>query len=551
MVAHRYTLEKIVEELRLSIGAVAIECFTQEKNLLHLILLDGKRTETLAISTDPKRGALYFQNRLARARKNTFDTLPELLGRRLRSVEIDPNDRIVRMDFGEITLVSVVFGASNSDIILVDGSDCIVDSFKSRFGEPGDKFEIPRRNPIKIDNFDKEKTLFDALKVAEPFLGKHYAKKFIRTKLSGFKSESLDSQVDREKLQLADLTYEEIDFIERKAYEFKDEILSSRKFYLIRNKSGAEILSLIPLKEFPEIIDTFDSPSKAVSTKIRRGLIENRFSEIYDRIFGKLSRIERKTENSLKQMSDFDKTLERAEEYRRRAEILAASGNPKARVGKSIELTNRDGETETIPLDPKKNVIENAEKYFDKARNADKDVAHRKKRIPEAKSKLADIRKLIKELNSIKDVKSLEKFEKKYRIVGGKTIEDSAETTKFRTFDLGEGYTLYVGKNAANNDELTMGFAKPNDLWFHARGAGGSHAVLRLEKKDDKPPKRIIEKAAAISAYYSQARNAKYAPVAYTQKKYVRKPKGANPGSVTLAREKTVMVEPGLPVGSS
>ena len=118
--------------------------------------------------------------------------------------------------------------------------------------------------------------------------------------------------------------------------------------------------------------------------------------------------------------------------------------------------------------------------------------------------------------------------------------------SRFRVFDLGEGYILYVGKSAANNDELTVKFAKPNDLWFHARGSSGSHAVLRLNK-EEKPPKFILQKAASIAAYYSGSKNAKYTPVCYTYKKYVHKPKGSNPGSVTISREEVIMVEPKLP----
>jgi len=34
-----------------------------------------------------------------------------------------------------------------------------------------------------------------------------------------------------------------------------------------------------------------------------------------------------------------------------------------------------------------------------------------------------------------------------------------------------------------------------------------------------------------------------------TEKKYVRKPKGAPPGTVVLEREKVIFAEPGLPKG--
>lgn len=120
---------------------------------------------------------------------------------------------------------------------------------------------------------------------------------------------------------------------------------------------------------------------------------------------------------------------------------------------------------------------------------------------------------------------------------------------KYRVFVLDEDYTVFVGKSAANNDELTMRFAKQNDLWFHARGVSGSHAILRGPEPEH-PPKKILEQAAAIAAYYSNARNASYTPVVYTLRKYVRKPKGANVGAVTLERERVIMVTPSIPGGT-
>jgi predicted ribosome quality control (RQC) complex YloA/Tae2 family protein len=70
--------------------------------------------------------------------------------------------------------------------------------------------------------------------------------------------------------------------------------------------------------------------------------------------------------------------------------------------------------------------------------------------------------------------------------------------------------------------------------------------VLR-SAQSTKPTKNILEKAAAIVAYYSKARNATYTPVVYTQRNNVRKPKGSAVGAVVLDREETIMIQPGLP----
>ncbi|MFZ9814843.1 MAG: fibronectin-binding domain-containing protein, partial [Candidatus Kapaibacteriota bacterium] len=78
-------------------------------------------------------------------------------------------------------------------------------------------------------------------------------------------------------------------------------------------------------------------------------------------------------------------------------------------------------------------------------------------------------------------------------------------------------------------------------------GVSGSHAILRGPKDI---PKKILEEAAGITAYYSQSRKGSFVPVAYALKKYIRKPKGAGPGSVLMEREEVILVEPKLPKGS-
>ena len=116
----------------------------------------------------------------------------------------------------------------------------------------------------------------------------------------------------------------------------------------------------------------------------------------------------------------------------------------------------------------------------------------------------------------------------------------------FRIFKVRGDLEVWVGKNSANNDLLTMKYAKPHDLWFHARGASGSHTVLKV-KKNEIVPKEAIRQEAAIAAYYSKMRNSNSVPVAYCARKYVRKPRGAAAGAVVLEREELVFVQPGLP----
>jgi predicted ribosome quality control (RQC) complex YloA/Tae2 family protein len=101
-----------------------------------------------------------------------------------------------------------------------------------------------------------------------------------------------------------------------------------------------------------------------------------------------------------------------------------------------------------------------------------------------------------------------------------------------------------VGRNNRENDELTHRVARPEDLWFHAQGVPGSHVVLRRSGRKDHPGKRILELAAGLAAHFSRARHSGTVPVIYTQRRYVRKPKGAKPGLAAVQREKTIFVAP-------
>jgi predicted ribosome quality control (RQC) complex YloA/Tae2 family protein len=110
---------------------------------------------------------------------------------------------------------------------------------------------------------------------------------------------------------------------------------------------------------------------------------------------------------------------------------------------------------------------------------------------------------------------------------------------------------VLIGRSNEGNDHLTLHMARPEDYWLHVHGAPGSHVVLRRGKGKNEPSKRTLEEVAAWAAFYSQARTAGTVPVFWTRKKYVRKPRGAKPGTVVCEREKSLMVRPKEPAKSN
>ena len=120
------------------------------------------------------------------------------------------------------------------------------------------------------------------------------------------------------------------------------------------------------------------------------------------------------------------------------------------------------------------------------------------------------------------------------------------ENRQFRTIDLEDGWQVVVGRNATDNDELSLEKSEPEDLWFHVDGMPGSHALL-LHRPGLQPPTAVVEKAAAIAAWYSKGRGSPRVGVGMTQAAFVSKRRDQPPGEVMVKRQRLLKVVPELP----
>jgi predicted ribosome quality control (RQC) complex YloA/Tae2 family protein len=102
---------------------------------------------------------------------------------------------------------------------------------------------------------------------------------------------------------------------------------------------------------------------------------------------------------------------------------------------------------------------------------------------------------------------------------------------------------IFIGRSPQSNADLTFRTARPNDFWFHARNTPGAHVVLRIDG-GRKPEGAELERAAALAAFFSKARDEKSVEVDYTERKHVRKQRGAAPGLVWYTDARTLRVTP-------
>jgi predicted ribosome quality control (RQC) complex YloA/Tae2 family protein len=314
-----------------------------------------------------------------------------------------------------------------------------------------------------------------------------------------------------------------------------------------------DAFSLIPLRhraaDPAERVDTVDA---AVRSFVRRRLAERHFHRLYDPLEDALESAAEHHRRSAERMEAELQSESRAGRYERWGHLLLAQPDRVPDGAEEVALPDlfADGTPVTIPLEPDLSPIENAQHYYRRARRTRRSREEAKRRLDETRSRAERAEALLDALRAVDTLDGIKQFRSEHETALSSFVDrDDADVDRFpyRRFDLGEGFEVWVGKNARQNHELTFHAAQKYDLWLHAREVPGAHTVLHLPNRDAQPGSRRIHTAAAIAAHYSKAKGSALVPVMVTERKYVTSPKGAEPGVVRVDREDVVMVAPGLP----
>jgi predicted ribosome quality control (RQC) complex YloA/Tae2 family protein len=105
-----------------------------------------------------------------------------------------------------------------------------------------------------------------------------------------------------------------------------------------------------------------------------------------------------------------------------------------------------------------------------------------------------------------------------------------------------EGFDIYIGRSARQNEEVTFRIGRPEDMWVHVRTIHGAHVIVRTGGRE--VPDATLLQAAALAAYYSQARSEAAVDVDICRRALVRKVAGGPVGLVTYRAEQTLRVAP-------
>lgn len=234
-------------------------------------------------------------------------------------------------------------------------------------------------------------------------------------------------------------------------------------------------------------------------------------------------------------------------------ELINANLHNIERGQTSVELYDYySDKTVAAPLDPAKTPAQNAQKYF-------KDYRKLTTASKILSKLLAESAREIEYLESVSFELTLARTEEDFAAIrreleqagylrGGRRRKEQKQ--KRRNDDIlryrtAAGLDVFVGRNNAANDRLTLKAADKRDIWLHAKGVAGAHVILATAGAP--PDDASLETAACLAALHSSADASAPVEVDYTEARRVRKPSGARAGMVIYDSQRTVNVKPDPP----
>ncbi len=492
-------------------GFTIVSCFSQNKEELIIELNNGERSIFIKAHLLSSFSCLSFPSNFNRAKKNSVDLFGEIVLKKILSVTQYNNERSFAINLESGYSLIFKMHANRSNILLAkDGN--VIQVFK---------------NQLKADKNINLAELNRLIDFGEEYFKIHlddlpaYYFTFGKVVWSYLDENGFNTLPYRDRWKL-----------------FKSTIkhLEDPEYYIIKRDNKIK-LSLLPSGE---VLKKYNTPIDCLNDffhlHVSSDVLNKEKSALLKKLTITISACEgyiAKTQKKLDEITDDSP-------YKMWADVLMANLHQIDKGRKSVILKDFSDQPVKIKLNPELSIQKNAENYYRKGKNQEIEIRKLSESIAQKKN---EIETANEHLQRLEKVTSLEEFKAEFKsqkeIATKKIVPLPFHRVAFKNFE------ILIGKNAVNNDLLTLKYAHKDDMWLHAKDVAGSHVVIK-HQSGKVIPKDVIERAAELAAYNSKRKTETLCPVAYTLKKFVRKRKGDVAGVVVVEKEQVIMVEPKL-----
>lgn len=460
--------------------------------------------------------SLFFPQEVSRARRNSVNLFQEAIGCQVKEVVQFTDERSFIIELENHWGLLFKMHGNRANVILMQGEEA---------------YALFNNKLVKDQKIGKQELHRNFLRDKEAFIESNgNFKKLFPTLGKLVEAYFLEKE------------YPQMDIEEQWIFLNKtlDRLEKPEAFYILEYQEKPA-LSLLPMGTE---LSRYSSPIEAI----------NRFFILYTKEYTlelekqaaiqQLSKIIKSSYNYLSKTSAKLHELQNSAKNRELADIIMA--NLHTIPPGSTETTLFDFYNDcsiTIKLKKENSPQKNAENFYRKAKNQQVEEQYLKDNIRTKEDKVLELEAHIEQIEKIDNLKDLRTYLKETSLV--ENLDDSAEVLPYRAY-IYEGFNIWVGKGATQNDALLRYHSHKDDLWLHAKDVAGSHVVLKKQSGKNFPI-QVKEKAASLAAWYSKRKNDTLCPVICTARKWVRKRKGAAPGSVVVDKEEEVLLVPPSP----